>query len=110
MLKLILICCVLLSILNMPAHAVIKFKDGWDAPANSNVHQYNEEEATTYLRNKSDALKAIIDGPQACVLEVTKGCHQPGDAHFTVNGAQSKPTCKVNSVYVGSKSDHVKCP
>ncbi|TJZ73282.1 hypothetical protein [Chitiniphilus eburneus] len=92
------------------AHATIVFKEGWNSAENSDVQQYSKEEATTYLRGHSESLKAIIDGPAACVLEVTKGCHQANDSHFTVNGAKSTNKCKVDSVYVGSKSDHVSCP
>ncbi|HYS63271.1 MAG TPA: hypothetical protein VEN30_05525 [Paraburkholderia sp.] len=103
----------LLSVLlvaSTPGQAAIRFKDGWDSQANSNVAQYTQTAATEYLRNESTELKKIIDGPQACVLEVTKGCHQPANAHFTVNGAKSSSKCKVGSIYVGSKSDHVSCP
>jgi hypothetical protein len=93
------------------AQAAIQFKPGWDSPENSDVQTYTQQEATEFLRNKSDDLRKIIDGPSTCVLEVTKGCHQPGNAHFTVNGTKSKDQCKVKSIYVGSKSDHViSCP
>ncbi|MGE8508710.1 MAG: hypothetical protein ACN6QU_15400 [Paraburkholderia terricola] len=109
MLRFIFLCAALLFA-GTPGYAAIQFKDGWDSQENSNVAQYTKSEATEYLRNKSTALQKIIDGPQACVLEVTKGCHQPGDAHFTVNGAKSTSRCKVDSIYVGSRSDHVACP
>jgi hypothetical protein len=93
------------------AQAEIKFKPGWDLPENSNVQVYTEQQATDFLKDKSDDLKKIIEGPATCVLEVTKGCHQPNDPHFTVNGTKSKDNCKVKSLYVGSKSDHViSCP
>jgi len=90
------------------AQAVIEFKPGWDSAENSDVRVYSKEEATEFLSNKSEDLAKIIKGPAACVLEVTKGCHdqRPGLAHFTVNGLKSKDTCKVKSIYVGSKSDH----
>lgn len=90
------------------AQAAIVFKQGWDSPENSDVRPYTKEQATTFLRSQSDDLKKIIDGPAPCVLEVTKGCHdrRPGKAHFTINGAKSKTSCKVDSIYVGSKSDH----
>jgi hypothetical protein len=67
---------------------------------------YTKSEAKEFLRNQSDDLKKIIDGPAVCVLEVTKGCHQLTAPHFTINGAKSKNSCKVKSLYVGSKSDH----
>lgn len=91
------------------AHAAIQFKKGWNDPDNSNVHTYTKAEAEEYLVNYSDELKKIINGPAACVLEVTKGCHQPSDPHFTVNGAKSTSKCKVDSIYVGTKSDHIPC-
>ncbi|MBP0020383.1 MAG: hypothetical protein J7647_22870 [Cyanobacteria bacterium SBLK] len=91
------------------AEAVIQFKTGWDAPENSDVRDYTKEGATQFLRGKSEDLRKIIDGPQACILEVTKGCHQVSQPHFTVNGAKSTSKCKVDSTYVGSKSDHVPC-
>ena len=106
----ILIACFTLLIFAMPAQAVIQFKDGWDSVENSNVKKYSKAEATKYLRDKSDGLRKIIDGPQACVLQVTKGCHQPADPHFTSNGVLSTPKCKVASIYVGSKSIHTRCP
>jgi hypothetical protein len=93
------------------AQAEIRFKPGWNDPENSDVQPYTEPAAKQLLRNKSDDLKKIIDGPATCVLEVTKGCHQANDPHFTVNGLKSKSGCKVKSLYVGSKSDHViSCP
>lgn len=109
MLRFIIASFVLLVVAT-PSQAVIQFKDGWNIAGNSNVKKYSEEEATAYLRNASDNLKKIIDGPQACVLQVTKGCHQPGDPHFTGNGALSTSKCKVDSVYVGSRSIHTVCP
>ena len=90
------------------AQAAIDFKPGWDSDENSNVKKFTKEEAKQHLSSQSDDLKKIINGPAACVLEVTKGCHdtRPGKAHFTVNGLKSKTSCKVKSIYVGSKSDH----
>ena len=88
------------------AQADIVFKAGWDSSENSDAKKYTEKEAKEFLRNQSEDLKKIIDGPAVCVLEVTKGCHQPGKAHFTVNGLKCKDKCKVKSLYVGSKSDH----
>jgi hypothetical protein len=91
-----------------PALGAIVFKEGWDSAENSDVRAYTKEQATAHLRSQSEDLKKIIDGPAPCVLEVTKGCHdrRPGKAHFTINGAKSKPACKVKTIYVGSKSDH----
>ena len=91
------------------AQAAIQFTDGWDAPENSDVHAYTKQDATEFLRSQNDDLRKIIDGPATCVLEVTKGCHQHNDPHFTVNGAKSKDKCKVKSNFVGSKSAHVGC-
>ena len=88
------------------AQAAIQFKAGWDSPENSDAKKYTQSQATDFLRNQSDDLKKIIDGPAACVLEVTKGCHQPTKPHFTINGTKTKDSCKVKSIYVGSKSDH----
>ncbi len=90
------------------AQAAIEFKDGWDLPENSDVKTFTKEQATEFLTNQSEDLKKIIGGPAACVLEVTKGCHdtRPGKAHFTINGVKSKSSCNVKSIYVGSKSDH----
>jgi len=87
-------------------HASIAFKAGWDSPENSDVKKYTKSGATEYLGNYSDALKIMID-KGACKLTVTKGCHQPDDPHFTVNGIGSKDSCK--SIYAGSKSDHIPC-
>lgn len=90
------------------AQAAIEFKAGWDSAENSDVKTYTKEELKQHLRNQSDDLKKIIDGPAVCVLEVTKGCHdkRPGKSHFTINGGKSKTSCKVKSMYVGTKSDH----
>jgi len=106
----ILVACFMLLVAAMPAQAVITFQDGWNSDENSNAKEYSKAEATEYLLNKSDDLRAIIDGPKACVLQVTKGCHQPADPHFTSNGVLSTPKCKVASIYVGSKSIHTRCP
>ncbi len=90
------------------AHAQIIFKPGWNDPLNSNVQAYTVPQATTFLRNYSDELKKGIDSP-SCTINVTKGCHQPNDAHFTLNGIGSKASCK--SSYAGSNSVHVgPCP
>jgi hypothetical protein len=88
------------------AQATIQFKGGWDSAENSDAGVYTQSAATEFLKNKSDDLRKIIEGPAACVLEVTLGCHQPNDPHFTVNGLKSTDKCKVKSLYVGSKSDH----
>lgn len=95
------------------AQAVIEYKRGWNDAINNNHFNpvtgmpYTQAEATEFLRNGSEGLKLIIDGPKACVLQVVKGCHQtPPNNHFTVNGSRSKDTCKVKSLYVGSRSDH----
>lgn len=85
----------------------IFFKDGWDDEDNSNVKKYTKETATQFLRSYSDEMKLAIDSPK-CTINVTKGCHQPGDAHFTLNGVGSKPACA--SIYGGSRSIHVPCP
>lgn len=98
----------LLAALTMgAANAAITFKKGWNDPDNSDVKSYTQAEATTYLRNKSDSLKEMIDKP-ACQLNVSKGCHQKSDPHFTLDGIGSKASCK--NVYAGSKSIHISCP
>lgn len=98
----------LLAVLTMgAANAGITFKKGWNDPANSDVKAYTQAEATAYLSNKSDALKEMID-KSACKLNVSKGCHQKSDPHFTLDGIGSKATCK--NIYAGSKSIHVPCP
>ncbi|NHR07357.1 hypothetical protein HA052_19390 [Chromobacterium haemolyticum] len=98
----------LLATLTMgAANAAITFKKGWNDPANSDVKTYTQAEATTYLRNKSDALKEMID-KSACQLNVSKGCHQKSDSHFTLDGIGSKASCK--NIYAGSKSIHTPCP
>lgn len=90
------------------AHADIVFKPGWNDPENSNVHVYTQQEATVFLSNYSEDLKKGIDS-SSCKINVTKGCHQPTDPHFTLDGVGSKPSCK--SSYAGSKSVHVgPCP
>ncbi|KFI21243.1 hypothetical protein [Nitrosococcus oceani] len=89
------------------AYAGIIFKDGWDLPENSNVRSYTQEGATDFLEKESEGLKKMIDKP-ACMLEVTKGCHQPDTPHFTANGTKSKSNCKVDP-YAGSKSIHIPC-
>lgn len=89
-----------------PAGAEITFPKGWDSPENSNVQAYTQDGATTFLQNASDELKTMIDKP-SCHLEVTKGCHQPNDRHFTANGLKSSKSCK--SIYAGSKSIHIPC-
>lgn len=90
------------------AHAAISFKKGWNDLENSDVRTYTQDEVTEILRAQSEDLRLIIDGPSACMLEVTKGCHdkRAGKSHFTINGAKSTDKCKVKSIYVGSKSDH----
>lgn len=87
-------------------HASITFKAGWDSPENSNVRAYTKSGATDYLSDYSDELKIMID-KGACKLTVTKGCHQPNDPHFTLNGIGSKDSCK--STYAGSRSIHIPC-
>lgn len=96
------------------AQANITFRPGWDSQENNDVpnpktkRPYTKSEATEYLKKASDQLKELIEASQqTCMLEVTKGCHQKGSPHFTVNGLKSTATCnKTTNLYVGSKSDH----
>ncbi|WP_156437220.1 hypothetical protein [Burkholderia sp. RF2-non_BP3] len=90
------------------AHAKIQFANEWSEPENSDVRKYDKSGATNFLRGESDDLKRIIDSPDACVLQVTKGCHQKSDPHFTVNGMSSSK-CKVDNLYAHTKSVHVPC-
>ena len=94
------------TLVSAAACANITFKEGWNSPENSNVRAYTKAEATDYLRDKSDELKIMIN-KGACKLQVTKGCHQPSDPHFTANGIGSRDSCK--SIYAGSKSFHISC-
>lgn len=87
-------------------HASITFKAGWDSPENGNVKKYTKPGATDYLSRYSEELKIMID-KGACKLTVTKGCHQPDDPHFTVNGIGSRKNCR--SLHAGSKSFHIPC-
>ncbi len=90
------------------SYATIQFAPGWDDPNNSNVHAYTPNEATTFLSDYSDDLKAMIQSPK-CVLQVIKSCHQPNDAHFTVTDATPKGCPLKNNIYSGSRSVHVPC-
>lgn len=90
------------------AYADIKFKNGWNSPTNSDAGVYTEDEVKTYLKNRSEELKKMIE-KSACRLNVEKGCHQPGpQQHFTLNGLDSKESCKVEP-YSGSRSIHIPC-
>lgn len=86
--------------------ADIIFKKGWDSADNSDVQDHVKNTATAALA-EHDSLEEMINASSKCRLEVTKGCHQANDPHFTVNGLKSKNTCKL--IMAGSKSIHVPC-
>jgi hypothetical protein len=84
----------------------IVFKPGWDDPENSDVRAYTIATATQFLRDYTSGMKSAIDKP-SCLINVSKGCHQTNDPHFTLDGVGSKSTCRSN--YAGSKSIHIPC-
>jgi hypothetical protein len=94
------------TLVSAAASAGITFKTGWNSAENSDVRAYNTNTAKNFLENSSDDLKTAIN-KSSCKIEVTKGCHQPNDPHFTLNGQNSGSSCK--SIYAGSKSIHIPC-
>ncbi len=103
----LVITTVITAILSNPerAEAAIKFTEGWDYAENSDVQKYSQKEATDFLKGYTSSLRNAIDSP-TCTIEVSKGCHQLKDPHFTLKETAKK--CKIEP-YAGSKNIHIPC-